>query len=320
MLSRIAESLFWLGRLMERAQGISISLQVQHSASLEESEFYHHSNWEPILNAVGQLSSFYTSHKIANPESVMDYLIFDLDNLNSIKSCVYKARENARGVRDMISRETWEGINVFYHEFNNYNMESVKKEGPDNFFHFIRNKGYLFDGVSEITLFRGTGYHFMRVGKFIERADQIARILDVKYHIPLKSVSDVGNDVDLYQWRTLLDSTGSYEAYLKYFTTKIVPIKVADLLIFNRHLPRSLIFCMNEALKSLEEITHQKEIFSSTRSEQKIGKLYYQLAYANIEEVFFFGMHEYLTNFINDLIWVGSQMNLDFFGYGAPVS
>jgi uncharacterized alpha-E superfamily protein len=315
MLSRIAESLFWLGRLMERAQGISISLQVQHSASLEVSEYFDSNNWEPILNAVGQLSNFYTTHPKADPDSVMDYLIFDLSNPNSIKSCISKARENARGVRDMISRESWEIINVFYHEFNDYNMDLVKKEGPDEFFHFIRNKGYSFDGVSEITLFRGTGYHFMQVGKYIERADQIARILDVKYHIPLKSVSDVGNPVDIYQWRTLLDSTGSYEAYVKYFTTKITSIQVAELLIFNRHLPRSLIFCMDEALKSLKEITHQKEVFASTGSEQKIGKLYYQLNYANIEEVFFFGLHEYLTNFINDLISIGNQMNQDFFGF-----
>jgi uncharacterized alpha-E superfamily protein len=314
MLSRIAESLYWLGRLMERAQGISISLQVQHSSSLEVSEYFDNSNWEPILNAVGQLSSFYKTHNKANPESVMDYLIFDLSNPNSIKSCISKARENARGVRDMISREAWEIVNVFYHEFNKYDMELVKKEGPDTFFHFIRNKGYSFDGVSEITLFRGTGYHFMQVGKYIERADQIARILDVKYHIPLKSVSDVGNPVDIYQWRTLLDSTGSYEAYVKYYTTKIEPIKVAEVLIFNKRLPRSLIFCMDEGLNSLKEITHQKEIFSSTKTEQKIGKLYYQLAYAHIDEVFSFGLHEYLTNFINDLISIGSQMNVDFFG------
>ncbi|MDX1958195.1 MAG: alpha-E domain-containing protein [Leptospiraceae bacterium] len=315
MLSRIAESLYWLGRLIERAQGISISLQVQHSASLESSDYYDQKSWEPILNAVGQLNTFFAKHKYATQDEVIDYLVFDAENQNSILSCINKARENARGVRDMISKETWEIINITFHEFNNFNMDVVRKEGPDSFFHFIRNKGYLIDGATEITMFRGTGYHFMNVGKYMERADQIARILDVKYHIPLRRVEDVGNPVDIYQWRTLLDSTGAYEAYTKYYTSKIVPIQVAELLIFNRQIPRSLLFCMEHALESLREITPVKERFFANSSEQKIGKLYYNLAYTDIEEVFFFGLHEYLTNFINDLITIGLEMNHTYFGY-----
>jgi uncharacterized alpha-E superfamily protein len=299
---------------MERAQGISISLQVQHSASLEASEYYDSSNYEPILNAVGQLNAFYATHDKASPDNVIDYLVFDLDNPNSIISCIHKARENARGIRDIISKETWEMINVAFREFENFNMNLVKKEGPDNFFHFIRNKGYLFDGVTDITMFRGTGFHFMTCGKFMERADQIARILDVKYHIPLRRVEDVGNPVDIYQWRSLLDSTGAYEAYTKHYSTKIVPIQVAEILIFNYHLPRSLLFCMHQALDAVQGIFPNRDRSFLNRAEQKIGKLYYNLAYTNIEEVFFFGLHEYLTNFINDLISAGIEMNYCYFG------
>lgn len=315
MLSRIAESCYWLGRLMERAQGISISLQVQHSSSLEASEYYDSSNYEPILNAVGQLSSFYMTHNVASPENVIEYLVFDLNNPNSIISCIHKARENARGIRDIISKETWEIINVTYHEFENYSMELVRKEGPDNFFHFIRNKGYLFDGVTEITMFRGTGFHFMRCGKFIERADQIARMLDVKYHIPLRRVEDVGNPVDIYQWRSLLDSAGAYEAYIKQYSTKIIPIQIAELLIFNYKLPRSLVYCMQEALHSLQNIFPNRDKSFLNKAEQKVGKIYYNLAYTNIEEIFFFGLHEFLTNFINDLIAAGLEMNYCYFGH-----
>lgn len=315
MLSRIAESCFWLGRFMERAQGISISLQVQHSSSLEESGYYNTKNYEPILNAVGQYNSFYSVYREASPENVIEYLVFNLNNPNSVLSCINKARENARGIRDIISKETWEIINVTYHEFQNYNIELVKKEGPDNFFHFIRNKGYLFDGVTEITMFRGTGFYFMSCGKFIERADQIARILDVKYQIPLRSVQDVGNPVDIYQWRTLLDSTGAYEAYIKQYSTKIVPIQVADMLIFNMKLPRSLIFCMKHALESLLAVFPNRDKNFINKAEQKLGKMYYNLACSNIEEVFFFGLHEFLTNFINDLISIGEEMNRYYFGY-----
>lgn len=315
MLSRIAEYLFWLGRFMERAQGISISLEVQLTSSLEASDYYDNSNWEPILNAVGQLSSFYTTHTQADSQTVMDYLVFDLTNPNSINSCINKARENARGVRDMISKETWEIINVFYHEFSEFNMERILKEGPDRFFHFIRNKGYSFDGVTEITMFRDKGYHFMNTGKFIERADQIARILDVKYHIPLKRIQDVGNPVDIYQWRTLLDSTGAYEAYVKQYTTKIVPIHVAEILILNNRLPRSLVYCMSHALESIRQINPSSNKHYSTGTEQRIGKLYYQLAYSSVEDVFFFGLHEYLTNFISGLLGIGSGMNQDYFAH-----
>ena len=314
MLSRIAESLFWLGRFVERAEGISISLQVQHSASLE-ADVYGFSNWEPILNAVGQLSSFYKVHKEASSDNVIDYLIFSPENPNSIMECINRARENARGVRDMISKESWEIVNVTYHELNKFNMDMVRKEGPDKLFNFIRQRSYLFEGATEITMFRGKGYHFMRAGKYLERADQIARILDVKYHIPLPRVEDVGNPLDIYQWKTLLDSTGAYEAYLQHYNIKITPTQIAELLIFNPQLPRSLLFCMERALQSFRQISSIREKFFANKAEQKIGKLYYQIAYSNAEEIFFFGLHEYLTNFINDLIDIGEEINHTYFGY-----
>ena len=314
MLSRIAESLFWLGRFVERAEGISISLQVQHSASLE-ADVYGFSNWEPILNAVGQLSSFYKVHKEASSDNVIDYLIFSPENPNSIMECINRARENARGVRDMISKESWEIVNVTYHELNKFNMDMVRKEGPDKLFNFIRQRSYLFEGATEITMFRGKGYHFMRAGKYLERADQIARILDVKYHIPLPRVEDVCNPLDIYQWKTLLDSTGAYEAYLQHYNIKITPIQIAELLIFNPQLPRSLLFCMERALQSFRQISSIREKFFANKAEQKIGKLYYQIAYSNAEEIFFFGLHEYLTNFINDLIDIGEEINHTYFGY-----
>ncbi|MCB1176335.1 MAG: alpha-E domain-containing protein, partial [Leptospiraceae bacterium] len=158
-------------------------------------------------------------------------------------------------------------------------------------------------------------YHFMRTGKYMERADQIARILDVKYQIPLKRVEDVGNPLDIYQWKTLLDSTGSYEAYIKNYSTKITPIKVAELLVFNRHLPRSLYNSLEEALVSLRKISPVRDKNFANTAEQKIGKLFYNIAYTDINEVFFFGLHEYLTNFINDLITVGIEMNYAYFGH-----
>ena len=272
MLSRIAESLFWLGRFVERAEGISISLQVQHSASLE-ADLYGFNNWEPILNAVGQLSPFYKVHKEASSDNVIDFLIFSPENPNSILEC------------------------------------------PDKLFNFIRQRSYLFEGATEITMFRGKGYHFMRAGKYLERADQIARILDVKYHIPLPRVEDVGNPLDIYQWKTLLDSTGAYEAYLQHYNIKITPIQIAELLIFNPQLPRSLLFCMERALQSFRHISTVREKFFANKAEQKMGKLYYQIAYSNADEIFYFGLHEYLTNFINDLIDIGDEINHTYFGY-----
>jgi uncharacterized alpha-E superfamily protein len=314
MLSRIAESLFWLGRFIERAEGISISLQVQHISSLEANLYNTHS-WDPILNAVGQLSSFYKIHPESTSENVIDYLVFSPDNPNSILECINKARENARGVRDMISKECWEILNITYHEMNKFNMDQIKQEGPDRLFNFIRERSYLFEGVAEVTMYRGKGYHFMRVGKYIERADQIARILDVKYHIPLPKIEYVGTPLDIYQWKALLDSTASYEAYLQHYNIKITPLQIVELLVFNRNLPRSLLFCMDRVLQSIGEISPRKELLYANIVEQKAGKLFTQMAYSDAEEVFYFGLHEYLTNFINDLYRIGDAMNKTYFGY-----
>ncbi len=314
MLSRIAESLFWLGRFVERAEGIAISLQVQHTASLE-SDMYNKDGWEPILNAVGQLNAFYEIHDTPSSDNVIDYLVFSPENPNSILECITRARENARGVRDMISKESWEILNITYHEMNKFNMDSVRREGPDKLFSFIRERSYLFEGVAEITMYRGKGYHFLRAGKYIERADQIARILDVKYHIPLPRVEDVGNPLDIYQWKTLLDSTGSYEAYLQHYNIKIVPLQIVELLILNRNLPRSLLFCMDRVLQSIREISPSKDHFFANTAEQKVGKFYNHIAYSTVEEIFYFGLHEFLTNFINDLLNIGDEINKAYFGY-----
>ncbi|MCB1189173.1 MAG: alpha-E domain-containing protein [Leptospiraceae bacterium] len=315
MLSRIAESLFWLGRYIERAEGISRSLEVQYVSSIEEDEQHRLRDWTPVLNSFGQLAAFFNTHIEANFDNVVNFLVFDEDNENSVINCITQARENARGVRDMISKETWEILNVTYREIANFDMERVQKEGPDKFFHFLRERSYLFQGVVESTTFQGDGYQFMENGKFIERADQTARILDVKYHIPLRRVEDVGSPIDIYQWKSLLESVGAYEAYLKYYDTKILPIQIAELLIFNIHCPRSLIFCMDKAIRAIQALSNKKGKFFSSKAEQKLGKLYYQLAYGNIEEVFFNGLHEFLTGFMNDLISIGNEMNYSYFGH-----
>lgn len=313
MLSRLAESLFWLGRFVERAEGIAISLQVQHTTSLE-SDIYN-PGWTPVLNAVGQLSNFSEIYQFINSDNVIEYLVFSPENPNSILECINRARENARGVRDLISRESWEILNVTYHEMNKFSMEVIRNEGPDRMFSFIRERSYLFEGAAEITMYRGKGYHFLRAGKYIERADQIARILDVKYHIPLPRVEDVGNPLDIYQWKTLLDSTSSYEAYLQHYNIKIDPMQIVELLILNRNLPRSLVFCLDRVLQSIKEISPSRDKFFSNQAEQKVARVYHNLAYSSVEEVFYFGLHEYLTNFINDLLAIGNEMNHTYFGY-----
>ena len=313
MLSRLAESLFWLGRFVERAEGIAISLEVQHATSLE-SDIYN-PGWMPVLNAAGQLSNFSEIYKFVNSDNVIEYLVFSPENPNSILECINRARENARGVRDLISRESWEILNVTFHEMKNFTMENVRSEGPDKLFRFIRERSYLFEGATEITMFRGKGYHFLRAGKYIERADQIARTLDVKYHIPLPRVEDVGNPLDIYQWKTLLDSTSSYEAYLQHYNIKIDPLQIVELLILNRNLPRSLVFCLDRVLQSIKEISPSRTKLFANTAEQKVARLYNTVAYSTVNEIFYFGLHEYLTNFINDLLHIGNEMNHTYFGY-----
>ena len=315
MLARIAESLYWLGRLTERAESTSRMLEVQHYASLEAEETGL-SSWEPILAVLGQLTSFKEEYEYASSENVIDYMVFGVRNPSSVVECIKQARENARGSREMIPQELWRILNVTFHEIVNFNMDLVRREGPDKFFNFIKEKGYLIQGVINSTMFRGLGYQFLQAGKYMERADQTARILDVKakYLSYSGSISAKEETLDIYRWKTLLNSVGSYEAYVKTYGTKIDPTHVSELLIFDTFLPRSLLFCIERTKIAISEITIEKEKYYSNRMEQMLGKLFHQLAYSSIDEVLNTGLHEFLSKFISEISNITFEMNYSYFG------
>ncbi|MDD1607515.1 MAG: alpha-E domain-containing protein, partial [Methylococcaceae bacterium] len=255
MLSRTADNLFWMARHIERAENTARVLDVAHSTSLlpldiEGSDAYL---WYAPLNITGCADGYEVKHGLARADVVTHYMALDPDNPASIYSCLRLARENARAVRGAITSEMWEVINDTWLELNRLPRQ-MDYEKLQDFFDWVKNRSHLFRGVTLGTIRKDIALSFIKLGTFLERADNTARILDVKYHILLPSVEDVGGAADYYQWGSLLKSVSAFEAYRKVYRDVISPQRVSELLIIRDDMPRSLHACMNEVESALLEI------------------------------------------------------------------
>ena len=222
MLSRVANSLYWISRYIERAENMArlldVNLQLMLDfADLNDQQLKEH--WLPILCSAGDEDTFFKFYDRADSESVTEFLTFREENPNSIISCLFTARENARQVRDQISLEMFEAINECYLFLKSKNSRVIWQSGAHDFYEQIKKYSHLFQGLTASTFTRGDGYEFINLGKFLERADKTTRILDIKYHILLPSVADVGGAVDAAQWQAILRSASALEAYRRFMWT-----------------------------------------------------------------------------------------------------
>jgi uncharacterized alpha-E superfamily protein len=311
MLSRVADSLYWMSRYIERAENIARILDVNLQLlldfeTLDDARLKEH--WEPIIRASGDEALFYELYDAPTSHNVTDFLTFCRENRSSILSCMLAARENARTIRDQISLEMWECLNQSFLFLNSSNARSVWDSGPYQFFKQIQDFSHLFQGLTESTFSHGEGYHFMQVGKYLERADKTGRILDIKYHILLPSVRDVGGAVDAVQWGAILRSCSAFEAYHRLFVASVEPWKIAEFLIFNDLFPRSICFSIRLLDEYLHRISGCPAGRYSNEAERVCGRLLSDLRFGNVNDVFAFGMHEYLAGLHQRLAEIGKAV------------
>jgi len=294
MLSRVANSIYWMSRYLERAENVARFIGVNLNFILDTPDNYGE-QWAPLINISGDQGLFAKLYGEPTRENVLQFLTFDRENPNSILSSVRSARENARSVREIISSEMWEQANLFYLMVKDAEKNNSSVDHPHNFYSSVKTQSHLFDGITEATMSHGEPWHFLQVGELLERADKTSRILDVKYYILLPDEQTEGTAVDNIQWAALLKSASALEMYRKH-SKRITPKKVAEFLILNRDFPRSVLSCMDRASVSLHAITGTPQESFSNKAEQHMGRLLGDLNYTQIEEIIVGGMHEFLES------------------------
>lgn len=314
MLSRVADSIYWLNRYVERAENVARFVEVNLNLLLD-SPSGTTQQWEPIILTAGDLPLFQENYGEATAEKVVRFLTFDPAYPNSIVSCLRAARENARSIREIISSEMWEHVNAFY-----LTVQEVAKSGSLSdlsavlkFFGEVKLQSHLFAGIMDATMTHNEGWHFGQIGRLIERADKTARILDVKYFILLPSINDVGSTLDELQWMALLKSASAYEMYRKQGRHRITPNAVAEFLILDTEFPRSVRSCILQAERSLHQITGTPMANCRLPVERTMGRLRADLDYVTIEEIFETGLHEYLDGLQSRMNEVDTKIFETFF-------
>lgn len=299
MLSRVANSLYWMSRYIERAENISrlldVNLQLMLDFShLDDEQLKEH--WLPILRSAGDEETFFKHYTVANSRTVTEFMTFREENPNSVISCLFAARENARQIRDQISLEMFEALNECYLFLKSKNAREIWDSGAHEFYDQIKKYSHLFQGLTNSTFSRNEGYEFIQFGKFLERADKTTRILDIKYHILLPSVSDVGGAVDAAQWQAVLRSASALEAYRRFHMSDIIPKKVAEFLIFSPSFPRSIRYSLERLYQYLHLLTETENGVCNTPEEEAFEKLLGDMRTLSIDDVFNLGLHEFLGN------------------------
>jgi uncharacterized alpha-E superfamily protein len=298
MLGRTASSLFWMSRYMERTENMARLLEVGHRISLMPATMEgHRDEWRSTLSSAASLAGYQAKHGDIVGAKVIDYLIFDEENPSSIRSVTRIARNNARAVRTAVTRDVWESINSTWNDLNAVKADDVASDRLPVFLDWVKQRSMSFRGAVLGTMLRNENYYFSQLGNFIERADNTARILDVKYYILLPKPSDVGSDLDVQQWVQILRSVSAHRAYRWFYRdSRYQPWLVADFLILREEMPRSLIFTYQwifTALSGLSNLHGKTNACHELAKEQLI-----RLRNGKMDEIFQLGLHEYLQDFM----------------------
>ena len=310
MLSRVAESIYWMSRYIERAENVARFVDVNLQLILDQPVGMQ-AQWEPLVATTGDDEEFEERYGEASREAVLKFLTFDTENPNSIISCLRAARENARSIRENISSEMWEKINDAYLMVTETPEEWAMTE-PHQFFTDIKVASHLFMGLTDNIMSHSEAWHFCQLGRLIERADKTSRIVDVKYFILLPSVSDVNTPFDDIQWGALLHSASAFEMYRRTHGL-ISPNNVVAFLLLDREFPRSVLYCLSKAEESLHAISGTPLETFSNSAEQGLGQLRSEFAYAQVDQVLHSGLHEFLDAFQTKLNDVGEDIYKTFF-------
>lgn len=311
MLSRAADSVYWMGRYIERAENVARTIEVNLALMLDM-PLHRGAQWAPLIQISGDEEEFFSRYDEPTQESVIQFLAFDTENPNSILSCLTAARENARSIREIISTEMWEQLNRFYLMV----VESAKNLdlsiAPHQFFYDVRMGGHLFEGLSNATMTHGEGWHFGRVGRLLERADKSARILDVKYFILLPSPDVIGTPFDDIQWAAVLKSVSGFEMYRKKYG-RLMPRNIVEFLLLDREFPRAVHSCLIRADDSLSAVSGSGYAGARNLAEKSVGQLRSELDFADVDKILADGLHEYLDTIQQKVNRIGDAIFNTFF-------
>jgi len=309
MLSRVASSIYWMSRYLERAENVARFIAVNVHLMLDLGLARADTQWEPLVITSGDGADFHKRYKEFTEKNVLHFLTFDEKNPNSIVSCINAARENARTVRESISSEMWEKINELYHHVQKHSKRK-RVSDLESFYAYIRTASHLITGLSENTLSHDESWHFARLGRMLERADKTARILDVKYFLLLPKLEYVDSPYDAVEWGAVLKSANAFDMYRKCFH-RIDYHDVAEFLIFSLEFPRAMAFCVRSAMKSLKAVTGENEAFvPAVKEMETLSKM---LASTNVEKVLAAGLHEFIDVFQFNLNVVDQSIFRSFF-------
>ena len=300
MLSRTADSLFWLSRYVERADNTARIIDAASRLTAMPISYAGSSNeWASALAAAGALHAFEDHHREANRDAVIDYLAFSPANPSSIRSCLETARTNARAVRTALTADMWEAINAGWLELKRFDGNHMDRPTLNEFLSRVKEACLRFDGSAYRTMLRNDVYFFSRVGVYLERADSTARILDVKYHVLLPEPANVGGGLDYFQWSSILRSVSALTAYRWVYRESLKPWLIADLLVLNEQMPRSLASCYENLTAYLDDLSLA---YGRQGIAQRTARsIRTKLQNSNIADIFQkTGLHEYLSDFIAD--------------------
>jgi uncharacterized alpha-E superfamily protein len=313
MLSRTADHLFWMSRYMERAENTARMLDVNYqTALLPQSAAVSELGWRGLLSISELSGDFAQRYGDVNAKSVMDYMVRDERNPSSILCCLRAARENARAVRGTLTTEVWETTNQTWLEFNRLLRDNTFERDPSGLFEWVKFRSHLSRGVQVGTMLQDESLHFVRIGTFLERADNTARLLDVKFHAVESdfygAADERDQEYDFYHWAAILRSVSGFEVYRKVYRNVIQPDKVAELLILRRDMPRSLAACTYEVGVNLRLVASDL----SSETLRRAGRLHADLEFGRIDEILATGLHAYLTQFLDRVGDLGSGISRDF--------
>ncbi len=310
MLSRVADSLYWMSRYMERTDGILRMLKMNYAFSQDDSSEF---TWKPVLKTFSFLEDEEIAQLGNNSREVLHYMVIEKENPNSVVNMVTKARENARSVQDHITKEVWQCFNEYYHIVRDEKLEKmVKYDDPISVLDILIRQGMLYYGTAEITMARGEGLCFMNIGKYLERAIQSADILEVKF-------SDLGYNldktIDTTDWKYFLLSISGYELYLKNYRSGFEARNIIDQVIFNPNFPRSVEYSVSRAQRYFDRLKNERNLENFNKISLIIGRLRSSVQYSNMEMIIEEGIDNYLKRIHQDLYAIGNLLNKHYFAY-----
>ena len=303
MLCRVADSLFWMSRYIERAENtarlVDVNLQLLLELDLSETEIAAH--WTSILESLDDKALYDQQWDAITTPSITEFLTFSRDNPSSVISCVLAARENARMIRDQISTEMWEVINRLYLFLRSQDAGQILRSGTSEFFQQVKESSHLFRGVTDGTFPRRVGYEFIKAGCYLERADKTARIVNAKQYLKDNIETPRGGAQDVIQWVAILRSCTALEAYHRIYVGDVRPSHVVDFLIHSRHFPRSILFCLSELQLAIHAISKCPVSLYSNEAERLCGRLISDILYSSVEEIVESGLHDYLSKVVSEV-------------------